>query len=263
MQLLSVTYSKHPVSTKKHYHDCHQMLYVCRGKIAVTINGQEYTAKEGDLIFLSRFEEHSIRLIESEYERYALRILLTRSSSENEFLSSVLVNRTEGFSHILPLQELRPVAEALFQKMAEEYQAKPPMYEEMLSLSLRAFLVQLYRYRPELFLPANNEIAETVYHIQNELEKNFQDHFSLAELAAKYHLSISRLSHLFKSVTGYAPIEYLTACRLSAAKNYLGTTDLPIKDIIELCGFGDQSNFSRLFREKTGKTPTEFRKQYS
>ena len=32
-----------------------------------------------------------------------------------------------------------------------------------------------------------------------------------------------------------------------------------IKEIIDLCGFSDESNFSRTFREKVGMTPTEFR----
>jgi two-component system response regulator YesN len=49
-------------------------------------------------------------------------------------------------------------------------------------------------------------------------------------------------------------------CRLSAAKNLLSSTDKGIKEIIDLCGFSDESNFSRTFREKVGMTPTEFRK---
>ena len=82
----------------------------------------------------------------------------------------------------------------------------------------------------------------------------------LSELALGYHISESHLSHIFKSVTGYAPIEYLMSCRLSAAKNLLSSSDKSIKEIIDLCGFSDESNFSRTFKKKVGMTPTEFRK---
>lgn len=57
-------------------------------------------------------------------------------------------------------------------------------------------------------------------------------------------------------------MEYLQACRVSAAKRYLTTTDLPIKEIVGRCGFSDESNFSRMFREKTGGTPSQFRQRY-
>ena len=96
--------------------------------------------------------------------------------------------------------------------------------------------------------------------LQTKFEKNYFEQFLLADLAEEYHISASHLSHVFKSITGYAPIEYLMVCRLSAAKSMLSTTDKSIKEIIDLCGFSDESNFSRTFREKVGMTPTEFRK---
>jgi len=85
---------------------------------------------------------------------------------------------------------------------------------------------------------------------------------SLGELAEECHMSISYLSHLFKETTGMSVMEYLNACRMLAAKKYLATTDLPIGEIVTMCGFSDDSNFSRNFKQKTGMTPSEFRRNY-
>ena len=57
-------------------------------------------------------------------------------------------------------------------------------------------------------------------------------------------------------------MRYLIDCRLAAAKKYLAETDLEIGKIVDLCGFSDNSNFSRMFRSATGVSPTGFRRQF-
>ena len=51
---------------------------------------------------------------------------------------------------------------------------------------------------------------------------------TLAELARRCHLSISRLSHLFKPETGLTVEQYRHNCRFQVAAKMLATTDLPI-----------------------------------
>ena len=126
------------------------------------------------------------------------------------------------------------------------------MYKYMLDLNLKQFLFYLYRIKPEIFCKNSNYNADIVYKIQAKFEKNFQEAYNLSELSSKYHISKYHLSRLFKKITGYAPIEYLLNARLSAAKKYLCTTTLSIQEIITLCGFCDESNFSRTFKQKPG-----------
>ena len=121
-------------------------------------------------------------------------------------------------------------------------------------------MISIFPLKSSLYLTDDLGIGIFVFEKQGRFEREYADHFTLSALATQYHISTSHLSHIFKSVTGYAPIEYLMICRLSAAKNLLSSTDKGIKEIIDLCGFSDESNFSRTFREKVGMTPTEFRK---
>ena len=144
--------------------------------------------------------------------------------------------------------------------MTREYLQKPPMYEKTLDSMLMCLLVYIYRARPRLFLEDENTNTEIVREIQGRFEQEYAEHFTLSALASQYHISTSHLSHIFKGVTGYAPIEYLMICRLSAAKRLLSSTDKSIKEIVDLCGFSDESNFSRTFKEKVGMPPSEFRK---
>jgi len=123
-------------------------------------------------------------------------------------------------------------------------------------------LIELYRYSPEHFVSEVNRQTLLVQAIQRRLEGDCSERHTLSSIASEYHISEFYLSHIFKDITGYSPIDYLMSCRLSAAKKLLSTTDKPIKEIVYSCGFSDESNFSRIFRQRVGITPTDFRKKF-
>jgi len=262
MRINSVKYSTDQVSLTKHYHDMHQILFVTSGSISVTLGEANEVLNEGDMLILSRFEEHSIKVLSGQYSRYMLHISSEPSPTgvDNYLLSSVLVNRNKSFRHIICTKDKSKCFVDLFSKMKTEYDSDNPFCVEQLDFYFNTFLILLYRVSPEIFL-SDTVNTSAVECIQKEFELNYGDDFSLASLAERYHLSVSHLSHIFKSVTGYSPIDYLTVCRLTAAKKYLATTKKPIKEIVDVCGFRDESNFSRMFRLKIGISPSEFRKQ--
>ena len=261
MYILSAKYSDDIQSYTRHFHDAHEILYVLSGRISVNVDGEEREAGAGSLLIFSRFEEHSVRVLSPEYRRFTLLIShQIARGSDNYVLSSVLINRSSDFDRVIEFKKAENKISMLMKTMIREYLEKRPMYEKTLDSMLMCLLVYLYRSHPQLFLEDENANTEIVREIQGRFEREYADHFTLSALAMQYHISTSHLSHIFKSVTGYAPIEYLMICRLSAAKNLLSSTDKGIKEIIDLCGFSDESNFSRTFREKVGMTPTEFRK---
>lgn len=262
MHILSAGYSDRMVGYSKHDHDAHELLYIVAGEIAVCIGGEEYIGTAGSLMIFSRFEEHSVRVLTNEYRRYTLLVSSDISrGAENYLLSSVLINRFRGFRHVIDCREAGREIEEVMRMMEDEYSRREPMYERLLDSMLMRLLIIIYRISPELFLTDENRNTEIVREIQARFERSFAEHFTLSALAVEYHVSSSHLAHVFKDITGYPPIDYLMSCRLSAAKNLLSTTDKSIKEIIDLCGFSDESNFSRMFRARVGCTPSEFRRQ--
>ena len=80
----------------------------------------------------------------------------------------------------------------------------------------------------------------------------------------KRQLYVSRchLSHLFRRVTGYSYRDYLLQYRLSAAKELLINTDLPVAQAAANSGWPDANQFSRIFRQNEGLSPTAYRRHW-
>ena len=64
---------------------------------------------------------------------------------------------------------------------------------------------------------------------------------------------------VFKKQTGQSPQEYLLQIRLTRARQLLTQTDWRIMDIASAVGFEDSLHFSRLFHQKCGCSPSDYR----
>ena len=82
---------------------------------------------------------------------------------------------------------------------------------------------------------------------------------TLADLASSCTLSISRLSHLFKTKTGHTVGNFRRNCRFRAATQMLATTDMSIKQIAYALGYRHTSSFVRAFELHVGVSPSEHR----
>jgi AraC-like DNA-binding protein len=82
---------------------------------------------------------------------------------------------------------------------------------------------------------------------------------SVKHLAEKVHLSPSYLSDLLKKETGMNAQDHIHYHLINVAKNRLLNSDDAVSQIAYALGFEYPQYFSRLFKQKTGQTPVEFR----
>ncbi len=94
------------------------------------------------------------------------------------------------------------------------------------------------------------------------LEENcFRADLSIIELANKCNMSDVYFRKLFLAQMGTLPKQYILDIRIEKAKQLLSDGAMKVGAISEKCGFTNQYHFSRIFRQKTGLTPTEYMKQ--
>ena len=94
------------------------------------------------------------------------------------------------------------------------------------------------------------------------LEDNYPQHITLALLADRFGMSISRLSAEYKKYVGTSPIDSLIHVRMNEAALMLSRLDLNIAEVARRVGYEDPFYFSKLFKKHTAKSPMEYRKLY-
>lgn len=111
-----------------------------------------------------------------------------------------------------------------------------------------------------LYLPIN----KMAFMIKNYIKQNYSDkQLSIDTIASHFCMSPHYIPKLFKKAFDVSIMQYITNTRISAAKTLIQTQDMSIKNIAEAVGYADASYFSRLFKNKTGMTYTEYKKQQS
>ena len=104
--------------------------------------------------------------------------------------------------------------------------------------------------------------ADLPRNIREDLDKNYTSQITMKEIAAKYHVSPSYLSTMFKKAYGISPNEYIMEKRMTKAKDLLRVfPPINIKQISSLTGYSDPYYFSRLFKMSVGMSPTQYREQ--
>lgn len=94
------------------------------------------------------------------------------------------------------------------------------------------------------------------------IEKNYNQNISLSNLATNVEVSRNYLSFLFKQELGLNFSHYLTGIRIDKAKRMLAVTNMKIYEIADRVGFDSPYYFSKVFKETTGMTCSEYRNHY-
>ncbi len=94
------------------------------------------------------------------------------------------------------------------------------------------------------------------------MDNHIFDHAVIGNISAALHISPVQFTRRFRSIMGITPIEYITNKRIEKVRQLLSTTKLTLQEIAEKCGYTNGFYLSRIFKQKVGISPSEFRKQH-
>lgn len=155
----------------------------------------------------------------------------------------------------------------IVQKIQTELEENLDKHSQTLIVSnIELLLNYCSRYYGRQFLTRKNSNSNTVGQIEKLLKTYFKTN-SLKEtglptvkyLAENVHLSASYLSDLLKKETGMNAQDHIHYYLIQEAKNILMNSDKSVNEIAYTLGFEYPQYFSKLFKQKTGQTPIEYR----
>ncbi|MFV0521920.1 MAG: AraC family transcriptional regulator [Mangrovibacterium sp.] len=103
-------------------------------------------------------------------------------------------------------------------------------------------------------------IAKVIEYTKMFMREHIYGEIDLAQIACDNNITYSYLRRMFKSYTGISPHQYFLDMKLLKARELLITGNLTIKEISYKMGFSSEHYFSRIFKKKTGLSPSSIRK---
>lgn len=147
-------------------------------------------------------------------------------------------------------------AKYLLRQLLAVYEERAPFYRERANALLALYLCEIMRCNPPEDQAMQNPYVKEMKQI---ITDDISRHITVEEIANRIHLYPTYCSELFRRETGMTISEYAVQARIEAAKELLGDSSLTIRDVAEQTGFCDRFYFSRIFRQKAGQSPTEYR----
>ena len=237
------------ISVNRHSHSLWEIVLNTEGRGIMEIGGEKYPFEPGTIVCQPPNIPH------------------TKSSADgfrDIYLQpgSFPLGETADKASIIILQDDADRSfEALFVLAHRTYHKKEPNYQGVLNALYEAiYQFLLSRYRRE---PQDREIER----LKNRLIQSFTDpEFPVAAMMEESFYNVDHLRRRFKQATGFTPLEYLTELRIEHAKRLIRENHLPhhsMGEIAAMSGYLDSHYFSRVFRRKTGLSPTEYALEHS
>ena len=252
-------------------------------QIFLVLEGEgKYTTKYGSFdispgtMFYRPAGHESIYEWSSENANFALISFVCNSKAMETFYGEPIRLYEEEINLLLDLIETSErVCEPI--KENEKFQGMrlksntPDVVLGFISSSLERFLSMVYC-RLKKISPlvdesrkARNFIDESklILDIKGFLADNISKKLTVDDICVHFGIGQTALMKKFRKETGLGVMEYFTNLKITSAKELIAVTSLNFAEISDKLGFSSPNYFSRVFKDKTGITPTEYSKHVS
>lgn len=236
-------FQKQPPLNRKGDHRWNQIIWVKEGRGIFKVGNDEYTLSAGEGIFMRHNVPHSYKAIGEVFHTGWV------TFESDDGLVNYALGDGDSYAFKCPDFIERETANLL------EYARS----EEANKLLLSAIG---YNYVAELFVAITKCADEIIDKTRDYLIKNYQHPISLDEIAGAINLDKYSLCRHFAAHHSRSVMDELKEIRIARAKQLLRYSTDPVEEIGKQCGFDSPSYFALRFKEVTGKSPLEYRKQY-
>lgn len=242
-----------------HIHSAMECVYVTEGTLEVGIGQELYHMEKNDLALIFPDTIHHYQVFCEGKSRSTC--LLASPSLSGAYLQ-ILQQKTTRCP-VIKAKDVHPdVVYALKSLLAEE-KSKEKSREKM-DLVVQLAFVQLILARclPKLELVDRDTTGgDIIFDVVVYIAANFTEEISLESMAKELGYSPYAISRVFSSTFHSNFNQYLNEYRLEYARSLLHYTNQTITEVYENAGFQSQRTFNRVFFQRYGMSPREYRRK--
>jgi len=236
-----------------------ELFYVSEGEFSQYVDGTLYTIKPGQLLYLAPGAVHrsakrntaTVSILTFSSDSAALQTLYNRvimlSPAQSALFEEII---TAGLDMLEWFRDFDDFGFAIKEGVDD-------LTVQVLKNKLELFLIDLCRH-----IDSPVSYSESLYcKLTQYLKSHIGEKLTLDEIADALSVSVSKLKHICADHCHTSPIEYFISLKLAEAKRLITETDLNISQIAAALGFSSIHYFSKLFKQKTGVSPSRYGKQ--
>ena len=249
-------------------HDFWEFLYVEEGQHSVLVDGKLFELSQGEWILYPPNAYHiapvpstaRVGIVSFEAEAKAMNFLGNRqialTKKQQDLLSEIL---SMGERLFCGTNNRRGLSGMFLRANASPYELQSLKNQlEILLLDLYVNLEEEPEHDHLLVTNQENYRKEQFTSLTQYLQEHLADNLSVEDIAKGCSLSKTTLRELCREYCGCGPMNYFLALKITEAKRLIRESSLNFTQISESLGFSTIHYFSRLFKEKTGMTPTDY-----
>lgn len=233
-----------------HAHDTLELYILLEGDVSFAVESSVYKLCPGDAIITKPNEMHHCILNSTSLHNH----LCFWFNSSNQFLFGDFTKHDFGENNLIsPSEEYKTRLNELYLQLSTATSAndKHKLFYLFLEI-LDIFRKSMRASSPTLPLP------ETLVKILADIDINFRSINSLSYFSDKYFISQSTLNRLFRTHLRTSPKSFLETKRLVYSRRLLKKGESVLSACMQ-SGFTDYSNYIRLFKQRFGVTPKQYR----
>ncbi|MBT8415501.1 MAG: AraC family transcriptional regulator [Boseongicola sp.] len=239
-----------------HDHDYFEVFLIESGRTSHWINGVVQTLEPGQLTFVRPQDAHAFRA-DRTMGCQIINVMFRMETAEH--LARRYGDAIAGkfFDAKTPMPDMHILGPARFARAINVAQQLQTAHRSLARIE-------------EFLLVLTNRVADAASGVSNTSPRWFAEACSAAQsqevfsqgaagfiaAAGRSHEHVCRTC---KTVTGLTPSEYINQIRIEFAAHLLRSDERSINDVVEACGFDNNSYFYRLFRRQYGITPRQYR----
>jgi AraC-like DNA-binding protein/mannose-6-phosphate isomerase-like protein (cupin superfamily) len=240
-------------SVAVHWHDYYELSLVLAGEAEHVVNGERRSLRRGSAFLLSPADFHEIQASSNE-PLTCYNTVIDPALMEQQ-LAALGASALDGFPwHVEDFLDAEPD----FSRLQAEFEEPRLGSRRVVEALVACLVVELARRsggvdRVERRRPAgDDDLRAAVLFV----DQHFREPITLADAAARAHLSPNYFSERFRQYTGTSFQTYLQERRLRFARSLLGATSLTVTEVCHAAGFNSLSHFGRAFRRRYGVVPS-------
>lgn len=228
----------------------YQIIYITRGTGVFRSEKNSYEVTSGTIMLLFPGVAHSYHPYPATgWDEYWVGFM---GNYPDKLLKEGIITHKNPIVNI----SLSDVIHSIYMSIFEEVRNQKTFYQLKIGANIMLLLAEiLSNVRNQQQDSKNTSLVNKAKFIfQEEIFGNIE----IETVAQRLGVSEPHLREIFKEYVGMTPYQYYLHLKINKAKEYLSSGDLLIKEIAYKLSFEDQYYFSKLFKKKTGISPSHW-----